>query len=157
MKSRSAAYAATMFVLAALVFTACSSEDGPVTPDSSPETTGTTTLMKVGRNHVWAGCELYRTVVTPASFSPNSAAFDELYNIGPAGGSFKDGYVLISDASPGNTNYNGGRWHLNLLKSGVDPAKYANACSVDDLDLSDFMSTDVYFECPLQPINSRRP
>jgi len=104
------------------------------------------------RTQAWAGCELYDSAVTKATFKPGHGEFDELY----AGGSgFKDGAGLISDAAPGYGDYNGGRWHLNVLKAGVDPGKYSSACTVDDLDLNDFDSTDQYFECPLMPRKNR--
>ena len=100
------------------------------------------------RPHSWVDCELFAGVVAPATFDPSSDPFDELY-VGGAG--FKNGVPLISESKPGDADYNGGRWHKNVLKSSVDPNKYANACSVEDLDLSDFMSTGDYFECPLLP------
>lgn len=99
---------------------------------------------------IWADCYLYSGIVTPATFKPESDPFDELY----AGAMFKDGMPLISDSKPGDKDYNGGRWHLNVLKAGVDPYKYANACSEEDLDLSDFDSTDAYFSCPMRPRNN---
>ncbi len=102
------------------------------------------------RTQAWVDGEVYRSVVTPATFDPANGNFDELYT---GGNGFLDGIGLISDAAPGDTDYNGGRWHLNVLKEGVDPDKYANADSVDDLDMNDFESTDVYFECPLLPGN----
>ena len=106
-------------------------------------------LLKVGRTNVWADCQLYASVVTPAKFNPDSDPFDELYAADFT--TFKDGYGLISESKPGDQDYNGGRWHLNVLKSNVDPNKYINACSVEDLDLNDFESTLNYFECPLLP------
>jgi hypothetical protein len=63
----------------------------------------------------------------------------------------KDGIGLISESKPGDQDYNGGRWHLNVLKPTVSPNKYLTACSVEDLDLNDFESTQDYFECPLLP------
>ena len=96
---------------------------------------------------IWADGALYRSVVTPATFKGNGDAFDQLYL-----GSFKDGIALISESKPGDRDYNGGRWHLNVLKEGLE-AKYANASSDAELDLSDFEATGNYFECPLQPIN----
>ena len=104
------------------------------------------TLLKVGRTNVWADCQLYASVVTPANFDPNSDPFDQLY-----AANFNDGFGLISESKPGDQDYNGGRWHLNVLKSTVDPDKYINACSVEELDLNDFESTQNYFECPLLP------
>ena len=100
------------------------------------------------RPNTWVDGELFGGVVTPATFDPESGNFDELY---AGGNGFLDGVPLISESKPGDQDYNGGRWHLNVLKAGVDPDKYAAASSVDDLDLNDFESTDEYFECPLLP------
>ena len=100
------------------------------------------------RAQVWGGCELYNTVVTPATFNPASEPFDKLY----AGASFAGGITLISESEPGDQDYNGGRWELLVLKPWVDPGKYADACSAAELDPDDFMVAGAYFECPLIPI-----
>jgi len=81
-------------------------------------------------------------------FRPHTDPFDELY---AGGNGFNDGVPLISESKPGDRDYSGGRWHMNVLKSGVNPTKYVNACRVEDLDLADFESTSNYFECPLLP------
>lgn len=104
------------------------------------------------RTEVWADCELFASVVTPATFDPDSDPFDQLYG---GGNGFLNGVGIISEAKPGDPDYNGGRWHLNTLKADVDPDKYANACSVEDLDLADFEGTADYFECPLLPRRGR--
>ena len=101
------------------------------------------------RPQTWVDCELFNGVVTPATFDPESDPFDELYT---GGNGFLDGAPLISESKPGDDDYNGGRWHRNDLKEGVNPDKYADACSVEDLDLDDFESSDAYFECPLLPV-----
>lgn len=106
-------------------------------------------LSKTGRTTIWADCQLYGSIVTPATFDPDSDPFDELYAAEFT--TFKDGVGHISDSKLGDQDYNGGRWHLNVLKASVDPDKYLNACSVEDLDLNDFESTHNYFECPLLP------
>ena len=104
------------------------------------------------RPQSWVDCERFNGVVTPATFVPGAGNFDELY----AGGfGFLDGVPLISESKPGDQDSNGGRWHLNVLRPDVDPFKYGNACSVEDLDLGDFISTDQYFECPLLPRRGR--
>jgi len=100
----------------------------------------------LGRPQLWADCEYFKSVVTPATFKADHGPFDELYT---GGDGFKDGVPLISESKPGDMDYNGGRWHLNVLKDGVPADKYANACTVEDLDLNDFESTDQYFECPV--------
>ena len=105
------------------------------------------------RPQTWVDGELFDGVVTPATFNPASDPFDELY---AGGNGFKDGVPLISESKPGDPDYNGGRWHLNVLKEGVDLDKYENADRVEDLDLDDFESTDSYFECPLLPRRGNR-
>lgn len=107
----------------------------------------------LGRPGAWADCESFRTVVAPAAFDPAAGPFDELYK-NPNG--YRNGLPLISDSKPGDQDYNGGRWHLNLLRDDVPAGKYSDACSIDDLDLADFESMDVYFECPLLPTGGGR-
>lgn len=127
----------------------CNDNQGVISPDSQNTNAGAASqsFLKVGKGQIWADCELFGTVGTPTSFKPTSGNFDELYNTG----NFKDGVGAISESKPGDTDYNGGRWHVNILKAGVDPNKYQNACSVSDLDLNDFEGTSTYFECPLLP------
>ena len=91
-------------------------------------------------------------MVTSATFEPTAGAFDELYT---GGNGFLDEVGLISDAGPGDRDYNGGRWHLNVLKAG-EPCD-GTADSVDDLVLGDFASTGTYFECPLLPRKGNNP
>ncbi len=107
------------------------------------------------RPETWVDGERFAGVVTPARFDPANGNFDELYMCGPnSPGTFKDGVPLISESGPGDQDYNGGRWHLNVLKPGVPCSKYANADSDQDLDLADFQEGTMpapYFECPLLP------
>ena len=98
------------------------------------------------RPETWVDGERFAGVVTPATFDPASGNFDELYMC-TDGTTFKDGVPLISDSGPGDQDFNGGRWHLNV-GTNCDPT----ADSVEDLDLSAFTSTGTYFECPLLPV-----
>ena len=98
---------------------------------------------------IWADCETFGTLGTKSSFKPTAGNFDELYN----GAVFKDGLGAISESKPGDQDFNGGRWHVNTLKDGVDPYKYWDACTVEDIDPEDFWSTETYFECPMLPVN----
>ena len=100
------------------------------------------------RPHSWADCEQFAGLVTPNALPPYGN-FDKLYMM--PGFGFKDGVPLISESKPGDQDYNGGRWHLYVINDGVDATKYASACRVEDLDLSDFSATDKYFTCPLLP------
>jgi hypothetical protein len=105
------------------------------------------------RPQVWVDGELFDSIVTRTSFKPTAGRFDELYM---GGNGFLGGVPLISDSGPGDRDYNGGRWHANVLRDHVDPNKYVGASSVEELDVDDFMSTDMYFECPLLPRRGRR-
>ncbi len=104
------------------------------------------------RPQTWVDCERFDGVVTPANFDPESDPFDELYT---GGNGFLNGVPLISESKPGDRDYNGGRWHANVLRQSVDPDKYIDACTVEELDLDDFASTEDYFECPLLPRRRR--
>lgn len=99
------------------------------------------------RPETWVDGELFAGVVTPATFDPASGNFDELYKC--AVGTFKDGVPLISESGPGDQDYNGGRWHLNLLPASKTCPSTAD--EVEDLNITDFESTNMYFECPLLP------
>jgi len=110
--------------------------------------TGTVAQGPNPRPASWADCEKFDGVVAPNSL-PFEGPFDQLYMM--PGFAFKEGVPLISESKPGDADYNGGRWHLNVLKAGVNPNKYANACSVEALDLGDFQGTGKYFTCPLLP------
>ncbi len=103
------------------------------------------------RPQTWVDGVLFDGVVTPAKFDPASDPFDELYALGIMGVGFRDVVPLISESKPGDQDYNGGRWHVNVLKDSVDPDKYINATGVGDLTLSDFDPMPVYFECPVLP------
>lgn len=143
-----------LLMLAVLTALAACTESDPVTApilDTQPSFASVTADANraLPRKMVLADGELFSTVVTPATFDPNSGLFDELY---AGGNGFLGGVPLISESKPGDQDYNGGRWHLNVLKSTVDPDKYLMAVSVEDLDLNDFVSTTTYFECPLLPV-----
>ncbi len=144
-------------MIAPLLLISCSTSEEEVTEDISVQNAGISLIELLSDNNsitakrpqptIWADCKKYTGIVVPATFKPESDPFDELYTM--PGATFKDGIPLISDSKPGDQDYNGGRWHLNVLKAGVDPAKYANACYEEDLDPNDFDSTDTYFGCPL--------
>jgi len=143
----------------ALSFTALACESGPAT---GPEILDAELAVLLGlggpnpRPQAWVDGELFDGVVTPTSFKPTAGNFDELYTGGDDFAGFRDGVRLISESGPGDTDYNGGRWHVNTLKEGVDLDKYIDADGVDDLDLDDFEPQPVYFECPLLPRRGRR-
>ena len=134
----------------------CFESDGVTTPvDEAVPFFGAPQFSRhaLPRPQTWVDGERFNGVVTPATFDPASDPFDELYT---GGNGFLDGVPLISESKPGDQDYNGGRWHLNVLREDVDPDKYAEADRVEDLDLNDFESTGNYFECPLLPARGNR-
>ena len=110
------------------------------------------------RPQTWVDGELFGGVVTPATFDPSSGNFDELYSGCAGEGGFKGGAPLISESKPGDQDYNGGRWHENMIINTDNCALYSNVDSVEDLNLAHFDSTgDHYFECPLLPRRGNNP
>ena len=90
----------------------------------------------------YANDETYRSVVTPAHLPDNGQGnFDILYMFPDCGSC-----APVSDAAPGDTDYNGGRWAVHLaygitsqLTNSDDVETYAT--SIED--------TGTRFECPL--------
>ncbi|HMC00382.1 MAG TPA: hypothetical protein VKN14_04995 [Flavobacteriaceae bacterium] len=143
----------TLF-FALMMVVGCTAND--VEPVDSSLKEDLTAQAKRFSSTIWADCEAFGTLGTKSSFKASAGNFDELYN----GAHFKDGLGAISESKQGDKDFNGGRWHVNTLKEGVDPNKYWSACSVEDLYSidnefwNDFESTSTYFECPLIPLNN---
>ena len=99
-------------LVAVVLFTGCQSDSQVVGPTLETDGAAVTAssvfdaFAKVGRTQVWADGELFASVVTPTSLKGDKGPFDKLY----AGAMFKDGIGLISEAKPGDQDYNGGRW-----------------------------------------------
>ena len=114
-------------------------------------------------NAIWANDTIYGTVLTDTSFkNPPAQSTDVLYNFGMSGLS---GQRAVSNAAPGDTDYNGGRWSVKIVtfttlgKSVHDPDgdgmvnfELTNAGAVahhESLGHITIMDTDISFECPL--------
>ncbi len=139
----------SLVAVTALVAAGCNGDTVATAPTSSSElATLSVRGGPNGRGTLWADGILFDVLVPPATFDNPRGPFDELYM---GGNGFLNGVGAISESKPGDRDYNGGRWHVNVLKDGVDPDKYANASSVADLDPADFEPTDTYFECPILP------
>ena len=116
---------------------------------------------------IWANGELFRSIVTSATFDGDQGNFDPLYVL-PSPYTFAEGYDHLSGSAPGDRDYNGGRWEVFMLKTdgAVPPnyiatpeelAAYAGVTSTDDgaFDPDHWMSVHVYFECPMLPMRGR--
>lgn len=116
---------------------------------------------------IWAGGQLYDTVVTPATFvQPPESSTDALYVFAMNG----LGQRLVSDSAPGDPDYNGGRWSVQMVvftPAGIIALDADNdgmiddeMTSVDDLTAAEgagyltINAANAYFECPLLPRRS---
>jgi hypothetical protein len=78
----------------------------------------------------------------------NRQSFDDLYEFtnGVAG------QLPVSEAGPGNPDYNGGRWAV-IEVTWTDPSEAVLITSAEQLEDHDlqFTETGTYFQCPLLP------
>jgi hypothetical protein len=118
---------------------------------------------------LWGDGEVWGTKGTttlPAPNHHNLQSFDNLYVI--TNSNAPQGQLPVSEAAPGNPNYNGGRWFTHtvewtedgFLAHGIVPV----LMSEDDIDLHESMGhlmitpgsfpggPPVYFQCPLLPV-----
>lgn len=68
---------------------------------------------------------------------------------------FIPGQAPLSEAAPGNPDYNGGRWWAHTVE-GVDDAdkpvrSYADLQELDGLTIEEGGHDPIFFECPLLP------
>jgi hypothetical protein len=121
------------------------------------------------RAAVWAHGELYDTVITPTSFvAPPEHSTDAIYSFMMSG---LTGQRSVADAAPGDRDYNGGRWDVQVVTF------TALGISVHDGDGDGYVDFELsseaevlahealghlvineanfYFECPLLPRRGR--
>ncbi len=114
---------------------------------------------------LWANGELYDTVITPATFvSPPAHSTDLLYNFGMSG---LGGQRAVSESAPGDPDYNGGRWDVQMVvftEEGIE-AQDPDGDGTVNFELTSaeqvlehealghimINEANFYFECPLLP------
>lgn len=118
---------------------------------------------------IWAKGQLYDTVVTPATFiAPPEHSTDIIYSFMMSG---LEGQRSVAEAAPGDRDYNGGRWDVQmavfteqgLLVHDPDGDGMVNfeLTSAEDVEahvqLGHIVINDAnfYFECPLLPRRGR--
>jgi len=118
---------------------------------------------------IWAHGELYDTVVTPTTFiAPPEHSTDTLYNFGMSG---LGGQRSVSESAPGDPDFNGGRWNVQMVVftpqgvaehdpdgDGIVNFELANAEAVLEHEaLGHIIINDAnfYFECPMLPRKNR--
>lgn len=94
---------------------------------------------------IYAHDEVYRVVATPHDV-PNQGPFDTIYVL-------REGLASVSDAAPGDPDYNGGRWEVRLVDFiSIPPTQFTNAEDVlaaaaqGDIAIGDVVRR---FVCPL--------
>lgn len=120
-------------------------------------------------NAIWAHDQIYSTILTPASFKmAPSHSVDKLYNFDMSGLS---GQRSVSEAAPGDSDFNGGRWWVQAVVftdegisvhdpdgDGIVNFELTNAEAVlhhAELGHLVIMPTSTYFECPM--LRSKNP
>ena len=102
-------------------------------------------------NRIYAHDELYTGVNAPRDL-PDNGNFDAIYVLGA-------GLMPVSDAAPGDRDYNGGRWEVRIVTFvGMSPTQFtsadqiAAAVSMGKVTIGEVVRR---FECPLIPLNNR--
>jgi hypothetical protein len=123
--------------------------------------------MKATRveNAIWAGGELFDTVLTPATFTaPPAHSTDVIYDFSMSG---LVGQRSVAESAPGDREYNGGRWNVQMVAftpQGItihDPDSDGTVnfelTSAEDVLQHEALGhliinpANFYFECPLLP------
>ncbi len=69
---------------------------------------------------IYAHDQIYRTVATPTDL-PDHGPFDTIYVLG-------GDLASVSDAAPGDPEYNGGRWEVRMVTFvNIEPTQFTNA------------------------------
>jgi hypothetical protein len=108
---------------------------------------------KPGR--IYAGGRLFATADVadlPPPQGNNAHSYDELYVFE---GDVADGQVPVSEAAPGEQDFNGGRWSVTRVEWTIDnPPLVTSAAAAHDNsdDIHVIEEGARYFECPLIPL-----
>lgn len=119
---------------------------------------------------IWVDDELYRTVITSATFlSPPLHSTDAIYSFMMSG---LMGQRSIAEAAPGDRDYNGGRWNVQMvtftdagvaefdmdgdMSVDVEITNLADLMDAEALGYVEIMPANFYFECPLRPSRGQR-
>lgn len=114
---------------------------------------------------IWSDGELYDTIVTPTTFvAPPEHSTDIIYSFMMSG---LDGQRSVAESDPGDPDYNGGRWNVQMVVftaqgiaehdpdgDGIVNFELTNAEDVIEHEqLGHIIINDAnfYFECPLLP------
>jgi hypothetical protein len=119
----------------------------------------------IAEDAIWADGELYGTVVTPTSFkNPPQRSTDIIYSFAM---NELQGQRSVSEAAPGDRDYNGGRWSVHFAfftplgesvhdgdNDGIVDFELVSAEEVlahEALGHIEIVKANFYFACPLLP------
>lgn len=119
---------------------------------------------------IWANGHLYDTIVTPTTFTaPPEGSTDIIYSFMMSG---LDGQRSVAESAPGDSDYNGGRWNVQMVVftdqgitvhdpdgDGIVNFELTNAEEViahEELGHIIINDADFSFECPLLPRRGNR-
>lgn len=71
---------------------------------------------------IWANGELFRSIVTTATFDGGQRSFDGLYLLSSPY-TVAGSYTHVYASAPGDQDYTGGRWEVFRLKPNVVASK----------------------------------
>lgn len=114
---------------------------------------------------IWADGELFDTVLTPATFiAPPEHSTDAIYSFMMSG---LTGQRSVAASSPGDPEFNGGRWDVQIVTFTTQGTQIfdANSDGIVDYELTSeeevlaheaqgnliINEANFYFECPLLP------
>lgn len=143
MKSKTASLFMSLIMV---LLAAATVQAGPGTPNFSPAI--------YGDGQIWG---TKGTTSLPAPNGHNMQSFDKLF-VFPEGAETAPGQLPISEAAPGNPDYNGGRWATYTIfwVQGSNPVLLTSYGDIMEHvyagDLAIAEGNHNYFQCPLLPV-----
>jgi hypothetical protein len=105
---------------------------------------------KPGFGNLYHNGEIVRTVVPPAAMP-----FQGRDNLYPFPGDAAEDQLPIAAVAPGDRDYHGGQWAVNLVDWNVEPYLLTSEADVLDAeavgDITVTRMPDLDFKCPVQP------
>lgn len=118
---------------------------------------------------IWANGNIYDTIITPATFvSPPEHSTDMIYSFMMSG---LEGQRSVAESAPGDRDYNGGRWDVQMVVFTADgmAAHDPDGDGMVNFELTSaeqvleheelghiiINEANFYFECPLLPRRGR--
>jgi hypothetical protein len=113
---------------------------------------GTSAQVGPPMNRIYANGELFTGITAPRDL-PNNGKFDTIYVLG-------NGFYAVSEAAPGDQDYNGGRWEARIVTwNSIPPTQFKSADQIESAAAAGQISIGEVvrrFECPLIPLRGNQ-